>query len=86
MNPKGVKIFEFIPEQNIFIKFIKVIFVNEKYGKELYINLVDDIYGNLLSKTEYKYEFLYGNEWLPRSYEEFKLLARGELEIDFICS
>ena len=29
MKPIGVRIFEFIPEQNLFIKFVEIIFVNE---------------------------------------------------------
>jgi hypothetical protein len=84
MKPIGVRIFEFIPEQNIFLKFVEIIFVNEKYGKELYLNCVDDAFGALLTKTEYKYDFLYGKEWFSVSKEMFKKLAWDEIDIDFV--
>ena len=84
MKPTGVRIFEFIPEQNSFVKFIEIIFVNEKYGKELYLTAIDGAYSVLLSKTEYKYEFLYARDWIPESKEMFKRLAKDDIEIDFV--
>lgn len=89
MNPTGIRIFEFVTEQNeSFLEFIEVVFVNKKHGKALYLNLIDDIYGNLLSTAEYRYEFLYINEygnsdWVSQSDEEFKKLVRREIDIDF---
>ena len=84
MKPTGIRIFEFIPEQNSFVKFIEIIFVNEKYGKELYLTLIDDAYSALLSKTEYKFEFLYGNSWNPESKEMFKRLAKDDIDFDYV--
>ena len=86
MKPIGVRIFEFIPEQNLFIKFVEIIFVNEKHGKEIYVDFIDDAYGILLSKIEYKYEFLYGKEWVGESKEMFIKLSKGEIELDFVVS